>query len=118
MTTEEKARQYAYNNSTAQVFINPDVKVDISKQIQTAYLAGAAETLGQWHSLDETPPEGSDIAIAYEANGLDGKRGWFKCIIKYHKETGFIFLEESLKGFDLNIHYWMELPPLPNTEEQ
>lgn len=116
-TIEEKAKAYATNHATVPVFYKPDVKVDISKHVHDAFLAGATEALsGQWHGIDEQPPEGKDIAIYYEANDLTGKRGRFKCIIKYHAATGFAYLEEAMKSFDVKVIAWMPLPEPPKDE--
>ena len=64
-TIEDKAKAYAEEHHA--VAIGVDMAFDISKQVESAYLAGAAEALaGQWRRVeDELPKEHDEVVVIF-----------------------------------------------------
>ncbi|MDE7345375.1 MAG: DUF551 domain-containing protein [Muribaculaceae bacterium] len=116
-TIEEKAKAYATNNATIPIFYNPDVKVDISKQIKLAYLAGATEALaGQWRSVeDELPKAEQDVLVAIDTQtNHQFAFAWLSTL-----SNGTLRWYSYDDTFPLDkIRYWMSIPEPPKDESE
>ena len=120
-TIEDKAKAYATNNATVPVFYTPDVKVDISKQIKLAYLAGATEALsGQWRSVkEELPKDGDTILIYYkyrESGRLEYKYSYMQ--VEYNAQNGFNLFENNLSKWGCKVLFWIPIPEPPKDESE
>ena len=112
-TIEEKAKAYAADNGTATVFYKPDVRFDISKKIEQAYLAGAAEALaGQWRRVeDELPKEHDEVVVIFTHS--------YRPFIT-ENTVAYWYGEDwyTIDGEHLRPTHWMPIPESPKPEKK
>lgn len=114
-TIEDKAKAYAKNNGTVPVFYKPDVKVDISKQVERAYLAGATEALaGQWRKDDDIEglQDGEQVIVAIQR--MDNSIKYFYAA--YFQNGKFWYDSDDTEIYSFNL--WMRLPEPPKDESE
>lgn len=105
-TIEDKAKAYAEEHRA--VAIGVDMAFDISKQVESAYLAGAQAALaGQWRRVEDELPEDEEYVL------IDGPRGVEPAFWNEHYQVwddsegdDFMYKKDAVK-------MWMSIPQPP-----